>query len=778
MEVQNLINDIEENLRNNENIENLADRLNKTISEAVVKNIKEVWNKNKREKEKKKRAFYFSAEFLVGRVILNNLVCLGVYDQIKEYLEKEGYSISILEEIPDPGLGNGGLGRLAACFLDSAATLKIPLDGYGIRYKYGYFKQVLKDGFQKEEADDWTRAGDFWSIRVYEERVLVSFKDEEVVAVPYDMPIIGYKNENINTLRLWQAEAKTPISLEEFNNYNYLKAFEKENKAEVISAVLYPNDEKKEGKILRLKQQYFFCSASLQDIIRRYKKKHGKDFSFLKEEVAIQLNDTHPVISIAELIRILCDLENIKFCDAFEIVKNVFSYTNHTIMSEALEKWDKDLVFNLLPDVFKYILKIQEELEKEKEKLNIPSDISENIDIIKGNLIHMANLAVFSSFKTNGVSKIHTEILKNSCLKDWYYIYPSRFQNKTNGITQRRWLLLCNEELSFFITSLLKTDEWITNLDLLKNLRNFKDDAAVLEEFYRIKQKKKKQLKDYIKKMDGIEIDENSIFDIQAKRLHEYKRQLLNILSILSLYFKIKRGEIKDFVKTTFLFGAKAAPSYRRAKLIIKLINSVSSLIAKDKLCSQFLSVVFVENYNVSYAEKMVAACNVSEQISTAGTEASGTGNMKFMLNGAVTLGTYDGANIEIVEEAQKENVGVLEKTADFMNNKFYKYNGSSNKNLIATDKMSVSVATASSKTSFKEQDSSKIRKNNYIFGKTVEEIRALEGSYDATYMYNNNKDIKEVVDALDSGILGEKDLFVELKDSLLKGASWHKKDQ
>lgn len=723
MDYKSLIVEIENRINRNLKIKkDLKSSIHKAIADTVINYIYDFWDKSKEEKQKVKRAYYFSAEYLVGRAVLNNLICLDLYNIVKKFLKEKGYFISILDEVEDDGLGNGGLGRLAACFLDSAATLKIPLDGYGIKYKYGYFKQIFKDGFQIEEKDDWTEKTDFWSVLVEKDIVEVSFKNQTVLALPYDMPIIGYKNNNINTLRLWEAHSKEKFCLEEFNKGNFLKAFEEENKAQAISAILYPNDDTKKGKVLRLKQQYFFCSASLQDIIKRYKNKHGKDFSLFKDFVAIQLNDTHPVISIAELIRLLCENEKLMFKDAFFTARNVFSYTNHTIMAEALEKWPVEIFLENIPNVYKYILKIREEFYKEMKEKEIKEEVIEKIDIIKDGLIHMANLAIFSSFRVNGVSKIHTEILKKSCLKDWFSVYPLKFQNKTNGITQRRWLKLCNEELSELITKLLKTNRWIIDLEMLKDLKKYADDEEVLEEFRKIKQIKKRQLAKYIKNKDGFVVDVNTIFDVQAKRLHEYKRQFLNILAILSLYFRIKRGEIKDFTPTTFIFGAKAAPSYKRAKLIIKLINNISELIKKDKLCSDLISIVFVENYNVSYAEKIVAACNVSEQISTAGTEASGTGNMKFMLNGAVTLGTYDGANIEIVEAAGREN--------------------------------------------------------NYIFGKTVEEIKEIEKIYNPQKIYEENNNIKEVVDALDGGILGEKNLFLELKDSLLKGASWHKPDQ
>ena len=722
MTKQQLIETIKEKIEKIDSKENEFKEIHKIVADSVMQYIKPYWKDCIRKKQEKKRAFYFSAEFLVGRAILNNLLCLSIYKEIEDILEEKGFNISVLEEEQDIAIGNGGLGRLAACFLDSAASLNIPLDGYGIKYQFGYFKQTIEDGFQNEEPENWEDSADSWLCLCKKDAVEVCFKDEIVVAVPYDMPIIGYENGNFNVLRLWQAKAKDGFSLKDFNSSLFQKAFEKENEAKSITAVLYPNDETKQGKKLRLKQQYFFCSASLQDILKKYKKKYGSNFEFLDNSIAIQLNDTHPVIAIVELIRILCDCEGIEFKEAFKIAKNVFSYTNHTIMPEALEKWQKDLVLELLPDIYKYILKIEEEFCFEMDRLKVKKELVQKIDIIKSDFISMADMAVFCCKKTNGVSKIHTEILKNSCLKEWHEIYRDRFLNITNGITQRRWLLLCNKELSFFISKLLGGYDFVKNLEMLKELEKFSNEKSVLEEFRRIKQKKKEQLARYIEKKEGVVIDPNTIFDVQTKRLHEYKRQLLNILAILSLYFRIKRGEIKDFFPTTFIFGAKAAPSYRRAKAIIKLINTVSSLVLSDSICSKYIKIVFVQNYNVSYAEKIVPACNVSEQISTAGTEACGTGNMKFMLNGAVTLGTYDGANIEIVGEAKREN--------------------------------------------------------NYIFGKTVEEIKDIEEEYNPVRIYNENKYIKEVIDLLDSKLLGEESLFLELKDSILKGASWHKPDQ
>ncbi len=697
--------------------------LHDVISSAVMSHISDGWKNSKDKRIKNRTAYYLSAEFLVGRAIYNNLVSKGLYDEVEKGLNEYGVSLNALEDVEDAALGNGGLGRLAACFLDSAATLDIPLDGYGIRYKYGLFKQDFHNGFQIETADDWTKWGDPWSVRCESDAVTVDFKDMSVNAVPYDMPVIGFGTDNIGTLRLWQCESLMPFDFDLFNAQKYDKSVALKNRAEDISRVLYPNDDNNEGKKLRLKQQYFFSSASLQDIIRKFKTVHGKDFSKFADYITIQLNDTHPVISIPELIRLLTVNENVKFEKAVEICKNVFNYTNHTIMQEALEKWDLKIVRDTIPQVLDIIKQLDKMLKKELKDAGIDKEKATKMQIIQEKRVHMAYLAIFCSKYVNGVARIHTDILKTDVLKDWYELYPEKFQNKTNGITQRRWLLLCNKELSSLITELLGNDEWVTELDKLKELEKYADDENVLNRFISIKETKKKQLVEYIKVHDGIEIDENSIFDIQIKRLHEYKRQLLNALSILELYFEIKEGTLKDFVPTTFIFGAKSAPGYARAKGIIKLINEIAKLIEKDEEASKYIKVVFVKNYNVSYAEKLVAAAEVSEQISTAGTEASGTGNMKLMLNGAVTLGTYDGANIEIVEEAGEEN--------------------------------------------------------NYIFGARVEDIEEIKETYSSKELYETDEKIKRVLDALVDGTLknGRTKIFKELYDSILKGASWHKPD-
>ena len=693
-------------------------------SRSLMAGIADRWHLSVEKHQNVRHAYYFSAEFLMGRMIYNNLLCLGMTEEIGQLLEKNGASLDAFEEVEDCALGNGGLGRLAACFLDSAATLNLPLDGYGIRYKYGLFKQKIEGGFQKEEADDWTRYGDPWSLRREDEAVRVEFADQTIVAVPYDMPIIGYGTDNIGTLRLWQAEPVQAFDFNLFNAQQYDAAVAERNRAEDISRVLYPNDSTDEGKILRLKQQYFFCSASLQDIIRKYKKTYGNDFSHFAEMNAIQLNDTHPVISIPELIRLLTDGEGLSFDAALDICKQVFSYTNHTILAEALEKWSQYLMERTIPRVFHIIVMLDQYLGGELHQKGISGDKEYSMHILQHGTVHMAYMAIYCSRYVNGVAQIHTEILKNDVLRDWYQIYPEKFQNKTNGITQRRWLALCNPELSDLLTRLLGNESWKTDLSQLKKLEKYVEDESVMRELCQIKLHSHEKLANFVKKKDGIDIDPNTCFDVQIKRLHEYKRQFLNILAILELYYEIAEGSLTDFTPTTFIFGAKAAPGYARAKGIIKLINEVAALIDRDERVRGKIKVAFLANYNVSYAEKIIAAADVSEQISTAGKEASGTGNMKLMANGAVTLGTLDGANIEIVEEA-----GSL---------------------------------------------------NEYIFGATVDEIRSVQEHYNPNGMYHNDYKIKRVLDALINGTLndGGSGIFRELHDSIVYGASWHRPDQ
>ena len=684
-------------------------QLHNALGDTVMELYADKWNKSRQEHLGKRRAAYLSMEFLVGRGVYNNLLCLGIYNEVNEAFKELGLDLADLEVIEDAALGNGGLGRLAACFLDSAASLDLPLDGYGIRYKYGLFKQSIVDGFQKEDIDDWTKYGDCWSKRCDEDTVLVNYNGQTVKAVPYDMPVFGCKTDNIGTLRLWQAEPVKEFDFDTFNRQNYLEASKEQIYAEDISRVLYPNDDTNEGKKLRLKQQYFFSCASLTDIIKKHKARFGT-LDNLADYISIQLNDTHPVISIPELIRQLVDNEGYTFAKTLEIAKKVFNYTNHTVMQEALEKWWVGLVEELLPRIYEIIIQINEELIA-------------RIKIIKGELIHMADMACYASSHINGVAEIHTQILKDTVLADWYSLYPERFRNETNGITQRRWLGLCNMELSALITELLGDDGWLVDLGRLKELEKYADDDAVIRRFMDIKQTKKNQLSDFISDREGVDINSSSIFDIQIKRLHEYKRQLLNAFSILWIYNGIKDGSIKNFTPTTFIFGAKSAPGYRRAKAIIKYINEIGRIVSSDPETKDLIKVVFVQNYNVSYAEKLVAAADISEQISTAGTEASGTGNMKLMLNGAVTLGTYDGANIEIVQEAGEEN--------------------------------------------------------NYIFGARVEELEKIVPTYESRKIFAKNPRIKAVVQSLIDGSVsdGGSGDFRELYTSLLDGASWHSPD-
>ncbi len=698
-------------------------QLHQALGETVMTAIAADWTKSTAAHEHNRRACYFSMEFLMGRAVYNNLLVLDVLKEAEAAFAELGVSLSDLEVIEDAALGNGGLGRLAACFLDSAATLKLPLDGYGIRYKYGLFKQRFEDGFQKEAPDDWMQYGDAWSLRREEDAVLVEYQGQTVRAVPYDMPIIGCQTSHIGTLRLWQAEPVQTFDFDLFNQQKYLEAAAETVYAEDISRVLYPNDDTWEGKKLRLKQQYFFCTASLQDILKKHLAAYGT-LDHLAEKLAIQLNDTHPVISIPELIRLLTKAEyGYTFAQAFAMTQKIFHYTNHTVMPEALEKWDCRLVEELLPEVYAVILRIQEQFMNDMYSKNVEKNTLASMKLVQNGMVHMAHMAVYVSAHTNGVAAIHTQILKDSVLKDWYKIYPERFQNKTNGITQRRWLALCNPELSALLTELLGSDAWKTNLDTLKSLAKYADDAAVLKRFLAIKHTKKEQLSAFVAQKEQTTIDPTTIFDIQIKRLHEYKRQLLNAFSILWIYFGLKDGSIQNFTPTTFLFGAKSAPGYRRAKAIIKFIHEVGKLVSSDAAVSKKLKVVFVSNYNVSYAEKLVAAADVSEQISTAGTEASGTGNMKLMLNGAVTLGTYDGANIEIVEEAGEEN--------------------------------------------------------NYIFGASVADLEKIVPTYDSRKLFAENKKMRRVVETLIDGTVtdGGTGDFRELYYALLDGASWHTPD-
>ena len=631
-----------------------------------------------------KVVYYLSMEFLMGRFFGNALINLEMFDEVKEVLSELGIDYNLVEDAePDPGLGNGGLGRLAACFLESLSTLNLPAYGCGIRYRYGIFEQRIENGHQVEVPDNWLENGDPWGLKRSEYAVEVKFggnvravADEKggykmvhenfqsVTAIPYDYPVIGYGNNTVNTLRLWEAKAKTRLDLKSFNEGNYQKAAEEEMLANTLSDVLYPADEHIQGKELRLRQQYFFISATIQRVIARFKKMHT-DFNELPDKVAFQLNDTHPSMAVAELMRILVDENDVPWEQAWDITRKVCAYTNHTILSEALEKWPMELFSRLLPRIYQIVEEINRRfiVELTEKYGNDPVKIR-NMAIIADGQIRMAFLAIVGSHSVNGVAALHTEILKNQELRDFYELYPEKFNNKTNGITQRRWLLHSNHALADLISEKIGND-WITNLDELQKLVPYADDAAFRARFMEIKRENKVALANYIRETKGIEINPDSIFDIQVKRLHEYKRQLLNILHIIGLYNQLKMNPGLDIVPRTFIFGAKAAAGYRRAKLIIKLINAVADVVNNDAAIAGKIKVVFMENYRVSLAEKLIPAADISEQISTAGKEASGTGNMKFMLNGALTIGTMDGANVEICEEVGKENIFIFGMSAD-----------------------------------------------------------------------------------------------------------------
>ncbi len=717
------------------------------VARATMDDIVEKWYNCKKSQvqAKVKQMYYLSAEFLMGRYLSNNLINLQYDKIVKEVLADLNVDIDKLEDKEmDAGLGNGGLGRLAACFLDSLATLNLPGHGYGLRYKYGMFEQKIENGFQVEYPDDWTKYGTPWSIKRLDRSFEVKFggqieihKDEvgkdyykrvnteNVKAIAYDVPIIGYGNGVVNTLRLWEARSPEGFDLQLFNAQKYISASEKAIEAEDISRVLYPNDTERSGKWLRLKQQYFFTSASIQDIVRRYKSTYGNNFDKFADKVAIQLNDTHPVVAIPELMRIFLDQEKLSWDEAWEISKKVFAYTNHTILSEALEKWDITLIQPLLPRIYQIIEEINRRFVTElKDKYSNDFDKINKMSIIANGQVKMAWLAIVGSHKVNGVAKLHTEILKNQELKDWYELYPEKFLNKTNGITQRRWLLKANPELAEFISSLIG-DKWITNLSELKNLEKYVDDEKVLARLLEIKLNNKKKLAKYILDTTGVEVNPNSIFDIQVKRLHEYKRQLLNILHVMDLYNRLKQNPLLDIEPKTFIFAGKSAPGYRRAKGIIKLINTVAQTINNDASINNKIKVVFLENYRVSLAEKIFPAADLSEQISTASKEASGTGNMKFMLNGGMTIGTMDGANIEIVQEAGQENA--------------------------------------------------------FIFGLSSDEVQRLEswGKYNPMEEYYVVDGLKEVIDQLTDGTYDDNytGLFREISNSLLYGVDGNRPD-
>lgn len=688
---------------------------------------------------------YLSMEFLMGRFLGNAILNMTMLNDVKEVLGELNIDYNMLEEVErDPGLGNGGLGRLAACFLDSLSTLELPAYGCGIRYHYGIFEQRIENGYQVEVPDNWLKDGDMWGVKRPEYSAEVKFggnvravKQEDgnykfvqenyhsVIAIPYDYPVVGYDNNTVNTLRLWDAEAKNKFDLKSFNEGNYNKAVEEENLAKTLTDVLYPADEHYAGKELRLRQQYFFVSATLQRVLAKYVEKFGDDLSMLPEKYAFQLNDTHPSIAVAELMRLLVDEYNMPWDKAWDITVKCCAYTNHTIMSEALEKWPIELFSRLLPRIYMIVEEINKRFcEMLINRYGNDAEKIRKMAIIADGQIRMAWLAIVGSHSVNGVASLHTEILKHQELKDFYEIYPERFNNKTNGITQRRWLGHANPELAKLISEKIG-DGFYKDLSQLEGLVKYVEDKDFVKRYMEIKKANKVNLANYFKATMGIEIDPNSIYDIQIKRLHEYKRQLLNILHIMSLYNKLKANPALDIVPRTFIFGAKAAAGYKRAKLIIKLINSVAKLVNNDKSIEGKIKVIFAENYRVSLAEKLIPAADISEQISTASKEASGTGNMKFMLNGAITMGTLDGANVEIRQEVGDENV--------------------------------------------------------FIFGMNAEEVieQYSKNDYNPWDIYNMNSDVRGVLNMLINGTLDEDtELFREIYESLLNGYNGGRADE
>ena len=687
--------------------------LHEALGQAVMMSIADNWSDSKKARMYQRKAYYISAEYLIGRLVYSNMYNLGILDEMKKLFAQRGVDLAVLEDIEDDALGNGGLGRLAACFLDSAASTNVPLSGYGLRYKFGLFKQRFDgNGSQVENADDWTRYGDPWSYRRYNHTVKVSFPDHTVLAVPYDVPVIGYGTNNIGTLRLWQCEAEEELNFNAFNDQDYTRALDAKNKAEDITRVLYPNDSTWDGKRLRLKQQYVLSSASLQDMLRTYKQAHGSDLSRFSEFYAVQLNDTHPAMSIPELIRLLM-LEGMSFDEAFKVAQKTFSYTNHTVLGEALEKWPLNLMRSVVPRIAEIICMIDHKLRTE-----IPMDFQDRrakkLFIVDEDIVHMANLSIYVGSYVNGVAQIHSQILKDDCFKNWYQVFPDRFQNKTNGITPRRWVGLCNPELTELVREKVGGD-FVKDLELISGLKDHMDDETV-KRFNAIKRTKKEQLCNVIAKHEGIMLNPDFMFDVQVKRLHMYKRQLMNIIAVVDIYFRLKEGRLPNFQPTAFIFGAKAAPGYIDAKSVIRYINRVAKMINNDPAVADKMKVVFVQNYNCSYAEHIIPAADISEQISPAGLEASGTGNMKLMLNGAITLGTLDGANVEIAEEAGAEN--------------------------------------------------------EYIFGHTVEQINAIKGSYNARKIYDENADLRRALNTLVDGTVKTDDGMRNLFNQLVQGGN------
>ena len=685
------------------------------LSAAIIDRIADRWHATERTYAVGRMEHYFSAEFLMGRALLNNLSNLGMVDEAREALAALGKDLSVvLEEEPDAALGNGGLGRLAACFLDSCATLDLPVAGYGILYRYGLFKQLFDNGFQTEHPDPWMEEGYPFVIRREEEQRIVRYADLTVRAIPYDMPITGYGTQNVNTLRLWKAEPMEEFDYDAFNSQRFTDAIVDRERTMDISRVLYPNDTTFEGKVLRVRQQYFFCSASLQAIVDNYVAEHGSDLRGFAEYNAIQLNDTHPVLAIPELMRILMDEHGLGWEDAWDVVSRTFAYTNHTVLAEALETWDIHIFDRLFPRISEIVREIDRRFRIDMSERGVDGATIDYIAPVSGNTVRMAWIACYASYSINGVAALHTEIIKRETLKEWYAIWPERFNNKTNGVTPRRWLKQCNPRLATLLDEVTGSDRWVTDLDALSEYTGA-GNSELYARLAQIKHANKVDFAAWIKDREGVEIDPDAIYDVQIKRLHEYKRQLLNAFYVLDLYFRIKDNPALDVPKRVFIFGAKAAPGYIRAKAIIKLINTIADLVNNDPDINGRIKVVFVHNYNVSPAEHIIPAADISEQISMAGKEASGTSNMKFMMNGALTLGTLDGANVEILEAVGEENA--------------------------------------------------------YIFGATDDELPELRRHYDPRWHYENVPGLKRVIDALTDGTLDDSNSgwFHDLRWSLLE---------
>lgn len=685
------------------------------LSAAIIDRIADRWHATERTYAVGRMEHYFSAEFLMGRALLNNLSNLGMVDEAREALAALGKDLSVvLEEEPDAALGNGGLGRLAACFLDSCATLDLPVAGYGILYRYGLFKQLFDNGFQTEHPDPWMEEGYPFVIRREEEQRIVRYADLTVRAIPYDMPITGYGTQNVNTLRLWKAEPMEEFDYDAFNSQRFTDAIVDRERTMDISRVLYPNDTTFEGKVLRVRQQYFFCSASLQAIVDNYVAEHGSDLRGFAEYNAIQLNDTHPVLAIPELMRILMDEHGLGWEDAWDVVSRTFAYTNHTVLAEALETWDIHIFDRLFPRISEIVREIDRRFRIDMSERGVDGATIDYMAPVAGNTVRMAWIACYASYSINGVAALHTEIIKRETLKEWYAIWPERFNNKTNGVTPRRWLKQCNPRLATLLDEVTGSDRWVTDLDVLSEYTGA-GNSELYARLAQIKHANKVDFAAWIKDREGVEIDPDAIYDVQIKRLHEYKRQLLNAFYVLDLYFRIKDNPALDVPKRVFIFGAKAAPGYIRAKAIIKLINTIADLVNNDPDINGRIKVVFVHNYNVSPAEHIIPAADISEQISMAGKEASGTSNMKFMMNGALTLGTLDGANVEILEAVGEENA--------------------------------------------------------YIFGATDDELPELRRHYDPRWHYENVPGLKRVIDALTDGTLDDSNSgwFHDLRWSLLE---------